>query len=99
FDHYFLANALKVAIPPCFKWEGRRLAATFFHRSLVAAARGMRVNLIRRPKHDISTSAVGLPTWDTSCVVLVGIRDTPVVLFLILILFRVGRRIATLPES
>src|ERR1019366_1707900 len=94
-----LPNALDVAIAPCFKREGRGLAAAFFHGALVAAAGGMGVNLIRRPKHDVHPAAIGLPTGDAGRVVLVGIRDTPVVLFFKLVLFGVGRGIAALPEG
>src|ERR1019366_7652369 len=67
--------------------------------ALVAAAGGMGLDLIRRPKHNVSPAAVGLPTGNSGRVVLVGICYTPVVLFFELVLFCIWRGIAALPEG
>ena len=40
-DDDLLADTLKIAIPPLFKRISRSLAATFFHRTLIRAARRM----------------------------------------------------------
>ena len=98
-DDHFLSNPFEVAIAPLLERESGGLAAAFFHGTLVAAARGMGLDLVGRPKHDVHPAAVGLPTRDAGRVVLVGICDTPVVLFFKLVLFGVRRGIAALPES
>src|SRR5208282_5900930 len=98
-DDHFLPNPLQVAISPLLERESGRLAATFFHGALVAAARGVRLDLIRRPKHDVSPSTVGLPPGDAGREVLVGIRYAPIVLFFELVFFCVRRGIAALPEG
>src|SRR5581483_8510569 len=98
FDDDFLADALNVAISPIFEGEGRGLAAAFVHGALVSAAGGMGFDFVGLSKDDVNTAAIGFPSWDASCKVLVGVGDALVVLFLILVLFGVGRRVAALPE-
>src|SRR5258708_1045489 len=58
----------------------------------------MRLNFVSWTVHDINTAAVALPSGNSRWEVLVGVRNAPVVFFLVLVLFGVGRGIAALPE-
>jgi hypothetical protein len=58
-----LADALKIAIVPGFKREGRSAAAAFVLGTLVLAAGGVRIDVVRRSKGDVDVTAVGLPAW------------------------------------
>ena len=99
FNNDLLPDTLDIAVAPILKWEGRSLAAAFIHGTLVAAARRMRINLVRLAKHDVDSAAIGLPSRDARREVLVGIRNPLVVLFLVFVFFGVRRGIAPLPES
>src|SRR5246127_3275347 len=98
-DDDFLTNAFDVAVAPLLKGEGRSFSAAFFHGALVGAAGGMRLDFVGLAENDVDAAAVRLPAWDTGGEVLVGVSDALVVLFLIFVLFGVGRRIAALPEG
>jgi hypothetical protein len=98
-DHHFLPDPLDIAIAPGFKWKRGGFAATFFHGALVTAAGGMGIDFIGWSEHDVHVAAVALPAGDAGREVLVGIGDTPIVLFLVFVLFGVGCGIATLPEG
>src|SRR5579884_771357 len=58
----------------------------------------MRFDFIRRTEGDIDAAAIGLPTRNTRRVMLVGVSDAAVVLFLVFVLFGVRRGIAPQPE-
>src|SRR6185437_10641154 len=92
------ADALKVAVPPVLEGIGRGFAAAFFHRTLIAATRRMRIDLIRRAVLDINHSAVGFPAGNTGSIMVVRVSDTAVDFLFVLVFFRVGCRIAALPE-
>src|SRR5437879_5524888 len=59
----------------------------------------MRFNLIGLAVHDVNAAAVAFPARDAGGKMLVGVGDAGVVLFLVLVLFGVGSRVATLPEG
>src|SRR5581483_10947426 len=99
FDDDFLADPLNVAVPPCFEGERGGLAATFFHRTLVASAGGMRLDFVRLAEDDVDAPAIGLPAGNASREMLVGISDALVVFLFEFVLFGVRRGIAALPES
>ena len=98
FDDHVRADPLEVAIAPLLKGVSGRLAAAFFHRPLVGAARGMRLDFVRRSVDDVDSAAIRLPARNARRVALVGVGDAPVVLFLELVLHRVRRRVAPQPE-
>src|SRR5437899_8067415 len=98
-DDDFLPDAFDVAVTPLLKGKGRGLSAAFFHGALVGAAGGMRFDFVGLAKDDVDAAEVGLPSRDTRGEVLVGVGDALIMLFLILVLFCVGRGIATLPEG
>ena len=60
--------------------------------------RGMIVDFVGRPVGDINAAAVGLPSGNTGSVVLVGVGDAAVVLFLELVFDGVRAGIAAQPE-
>ena len=98
-DHHFLlVNGFDIAVTPIFKRIGRGLAAALFHWAVVIAARGMGIDLVGRPEHDINASAISHPSGLTGGEMFVGVRDAAVMLFLVLVLDGVGRGIATEPE-
>src|SRR5208282_6618575 len=91
FKNDLLADSFDVTIAPIFERKSRSLAATFFDRTLVGAARRMRVDLIWRPVRDVNAPAVRPPPRNTGSEVFVGVGAPPVVLFLILVLRRIRR--------
>jgi len=58
----------------------------------------MRINLIGWTVLDVDHAAVRFPARDTRGVVIVRVRNTPVVLFFVLVLLGIGSRIASQPE-
>src|SRR5262249_47628740 len=92
-------DSLDEAIPPYFEGIGRRRAAAFPGGAVVAAARGVRFDLIRLAEHDIDAPAVGLPPGDAAGVMLVGVGDALVMLFAVFVDVGVGVGIAAVPES
>ena len=92
------ANAFQVAVAPLLKRIGGSFTAALFHGSLVGAARGMRLDFVGRAISDINASAVGFPAGDARSVMVVGVRDAAVVLFLELVLFGVRGGVAPQPE-
>ena len=58
----------------------------------------MRIDFVWRAPHDVDAAAIGFPARDARGVVLVGIGDAAVVLFLKGILGRIRVRIAAQPE-
>ena len=58
----------------------------------------MRFDFVGRAEGDVDAAAIGLPSGDTGGVPLVGVGDAAVVLFLVLVLGGVGRRVAAQPE-
>ncbi len=58
----------------------------------------MLIALVRRAKDDINASAIGLPTGNPRCEVIVSVLNAPVVLFLELVFDRVRSGIAPQPE-
>ena len=58
----------------------------------------MRLDLVRRSVRDVDAAAVGLPAGNAGGVMLVGVGDAAVVLFLELVLDGVRRGIAAQPE-
>src|SRR5664279_5926658 len=93
-----LANSLEVAVAPILKGIGGSLATAFFHRTAVAATRGMRVNLVGWTPHNVNAPTVGSRPWDSRRKMFVGVGDAAVVLFLEFVLRRVRSRIAAQPE-
>ena len=59
----------------------------------------MRIDFVRRTVHDVDATAIGLPARNAGGEMLVGIGNTPVMFFLVFVLFRVRSGIAALPES
>src|ERR1700680_3569269 len=59
----------------------------------------MGIDFIGLAEDDVHASAIGFPPRDACREVLVGVGDSLVVLFLIFVLFGVGRGIAALPEG
>ena len=55
-------------------------------------------DFVRRAVRDVDAAAVGLPARDARGVVLVGVGDAAVVLFLELVLDGIGRGVAAQPE-
>src|SRR5262249_51698886 len=94
FDLDVRTYSLDVAIPPYFEGIGRRRAAAFPGGAVVAAARGVRFDLIRLAEHDIDAPAVGLPPGDAAGVMLVGVGDALVMLFAVFVDVGVGVGIA-----
>ena len=71
-----------IAIAPVFEWIGGGFAAAFIRRTLVGAAGGMRLDFVRRAPHDVNPAAIGFPAGNARGVMLVGIGDAAIVLFL-----------------
>src|ERR1700686_718281 len=59
----------------------------------------MGFNLVCRSEYDVGSSAIPLPAWDAGGIVLVGIGDTAIMLFLEFVLFGIRGRVAALPEG
>src|SRR5581483_9343096 len=97
-DDDVAAYVFDVAIAPLLEGIGGRGAAALFRGTFIGSARGVRLDLIRRPVHNVDAAAIGFPAGDTRSVVLVGVGDTAVVLFLELVFDRIGGRIAAKPE-
>src|SRR4029077_9313897 len=77
---------------------GRRRPAAFFGRSVIRAARGVRLNLIRGTPYDVHVTPVRLPSWNSRSIVLIGISDAAVVLFLEIVVRQVGIAAAPQPK-
>ena len=58
----------------------------------------MRFDFVGRAVRDVDAAAIGLPAGDAGSVMLVGVSDAAVVLFLELVLYGVGSGIAAQPE-
>src|SRR5215470_20351462 len=72
-----VADAVNVSIEPLLERVGSSFLAT---GSMVAPARRMVFNLVRRPKGDVNSAAVGLPAGSVrGCESPVGISNPPVV--------------------
>ena len=96
FQFDVISHSLEIPIPPLFPRISRGRAAAFFHRTIVSAARRVRIHFVRRPPNDVNASPVRLPTRNARSVVLVRVRDTPVVLFLKIVIRQI--RIAAAPQ-
>ena len=59
----------------------------------------MRIHFVRRTIHDVHAAAIGLPARNASGEMLVGVGNTPIVLFLVFVLFRIRSGVPALPES
>src|SRR5579859_336949 len=59
----------------------------------------MRIDFVRLAIYDVNAAAIGFPPRDAGGEMFVGVGDALVVLFFVLVLFGIGRRIAALPES
>ena len=98
FDDDVGADAFDIAVAPLLE----RDRWTFCRRLLPEAAHSCRprsgFDLVRRPVRDVDAAAIRLPSGDTGSVVLVGVSDAAVVLFLELVLDGIGRGIAAQPE-
>ena len=97
-DDDVVADAFDVAIAPLLEGEGGGLAAALFRGPLIGAARGVVFDFVRRAVRDVDAAAVGLPAGDARGVVLVGVRDAAVVLFLELVFDGVRGGVAAQPE-
>ncbi len=75
------ADAFDVAIVPGLKGEGRSFAAAFFHGAFIGAAAGMRFDAVGLAVGNVHVPAIGLPTRLAGGKMLIGIGDSPVVLF------------------
>ena len=93
-----LPDALEITVVPRLEGEGGGFAAAFFHRPLVAAAGGMRVNGVGRAPGDVNPPAVRLPAGLAGRIVLVGVGDATIVLFAEFVLRRILVGVATQPE-
>ena len=93
-----VADALDIPVVPGLKRKGRCLPPALFHGPLIATAGGVRVDAVRLAIGDVHVAAIGLPARLACCEMLVGVGDAAVVLFLELVLGRVGIRIAAQPE-
>ncbi len=92
------ADAFDLAVAPLFEGEGGSFAAALFGRPLVAAAGGMGFDFVGRAVSDVDAPAVGLPAGNARSVMLVGVSDAAVVLFLELVLDGIRGGIAAQPE-
>ncbi len=93
-----VADALDVAVVPHLEREGRRLAAALVHRPLILAAAGVGIDVVRLAVCNVDVAAVRHPSRLARSEVLVRIRDAGVDLVAILVVRRVGARVAPLPE-
>ena len=93
-----LADALEIAVVPYLEREGGGLAAALFRGPLIAAAGGVRIDVVGLAVGDVDVAAVGLPTRLAGRKVLVGIGDAPVVFLAELVLRRIGIRVTAQPE-
>src|SRR5689334_6835377 len=80
FQNNVFAYAFEVAPAPGFKRIGGGRTPTLFHGPIISATCGVRFHLISGPPHDVHASAVGLPPRDARSKVLIGIRDSAVML-------------------
>src|ERR1022692_1736762 len=97
-DDDVCADAFQVAVAPLLERVGGRFTAALFHGPLVGAAGGVRLDFVGRPVNDVNASAIRLPAGDSRSVMVVGVSDAPVVLFLELVLFGVRSGVAPQPE-
>src|SRR6185437_11732863 len=93
-----ICSAIVKPVAPVFKRIGGCLAAALFHGPFITAPGRMRVDFVRRAVFDVNHPAVCLPTWNARCVMVVCIRNAAIMLFLVLVLFRIRRGIAPQPE-
>ena len=98
FQNNVFADAFQVPPPPGFPRISARRAAALFHRPVVRAARGVRFHFIRRAPHDVHAAAIGLPSRDAGSIVFVGVSNPAVMLFLKVVLWKVGIAAAPQPE-
>src|SRR5205085_11647064 len=98
FNDDFLAYIFEVPVSPLLKRVSRGCATALVHRPVVGSTRRVRLDLICRSIHYVDPAAVGLPTWDACCVVLVRVRNTPIMLFFEFVFRSVRGRIAARPE-
>ena len=97
-DGHVRSAAFQIPVAPSLVGEERGVAAAFFNVALAGAARSMRVVLVRRAELDIDLAAVGFPAGNARSEAVIGPRDAAIVLFLELVFFGVGCRIAAQPE-
>ncbi len=88
FDHDVVAYSLEIPIAPVLEWKR-------FRRRVSG---GVGVDFVGRTEYYVYPSAIGLPPGGSPGEMLVGVSDTPVVLFLVLVFDAVGRGIAPQPE-
>ena len=93
-----VAHAGQITVVPHLEREGRRVAATFLHRTVVVSARRVRVDRVRLAVRDIDVAAVGLPSRLARGEVLVGIGNAGVMLILELVVVGVRVRVPAQPE-
>jgi hypothetical protein len=94
-----LADAFKVAIVPGLEGKCGGGAPAFFGSPFIEAAGGMGFNVVSWPESDVDVPAVGLPSRLAGRKMLVGVGDAPVMLFPVLVLWRIRVGVPALPES
>src|SRR5690606_20112720 len=87
-----------MAVIPSLVSVCRCRTAAFIIRSVVNLARRMRFHRIRLAPGDVNAAAVGTPTGNARCKMLIRVRDALVIFFAEFVLFRIGVRIAPPPE-
>src|SRR5439155_9997314 len=79
FDDDVGADTLDPAIAPLLEGVSGGGAAALFRGTLIAAAGGVRFDLVGGPEGDVDTAAVALPARDARGVTLIGVGDATVV--------------------
>src|SRR5271165_2945525 len=94
----FLPDPFDVTIAPVLERESGGVATSFFYGTLVRTTRRVSVDLVRRAVGNVDAAAICPPPRNAGGKMLIGVGDTPVVLFFVLVLRGVRSGVATQPE-
>ena len=94
----FSPDSFHVMVGPIVEPVDRGLSAAFGHRTVISAACGVGLDLIRRAPHDVNPAAIRSPPGNARGEPLIGVGDAAVVLFLEFVFDGVRGGIAPLPE-
>ena len=97
-DDDLLSDTFKIAIPPSLERICGSLTTALFHRTIVGAAAGMRLDFIRLAVHDVHATAISFPSGNTGGKVFVRVSNALVMLFLEFVLYGIRRWIAARPK-